>query len=124
MVMVVTMAMTTYGYSLSCSCGCSREGRQFLLIACFVLNLARTVPALLSNTNTVAAKDVAVVLASLTMAVVAYVYVTCAVPVSVIGVSLFVAKAVCAGQPCLTASRASRDRRHEGTPRVDIISIT
>ena len=84
------------------------------MIVCFVLNLAHTVPALY-NANTAAAKAVAVVMASLTMAALAYVYVDCAVPVSVIGVSVFVAKDVCAGQLRLTTARAARDGGHKGT---------
>ena len=52
---------------LSCSCSC--EG-QFLLIVCFVLNLAHTVPALF-NANAAEAKAVAVAMASLAMAVLA-----------------------------------------------------
>ena len=83
------MAMAKYGYSCSRSCGCSCEG-QFLLIVCFVLNLAHTVPAL-SNANAAAAKAVAVVMASLAMAVLAYVYVACVVPDFVIGLLVFVA---------------------------------
>ena len=54
----------------------------------------------LSNANAAAAKAVAVAVASLAMAML--VYVVCAVPVSAIGVSAFVAKAVCAGQSRLT----------------------
>ena len=53
-----------------------------------------------------------VVIASLAMTVLAYV--ACAAPVSVIGVSVFVAKAVCAGQPRLMAARAARDGGHKG----------
>ena len=64
------MAMAKYGYSCSHSCGCSCEG-QFLLVVCFVLNLAHTVPAL-SNATVAAAKAVAVIMASLAMAVLAY----------------------------------------------------
>ena len=74
-----------YGYGCSCSCEC-----QSLLIVCFVLNLAHTVPAL-SNANAAAAKAVAVVMASLAMAVLAYVYVACVVPDFVIGLLVFVA---------------------------------
>ena len=64
------MAMAKYGDSCSRSCDCSYEG-QFLLIVCFVLNLAHTVPAL-SNATVAAAKAVAVIMASLAMAVLAY----------------------------------------------------
>ena len=79
---------------------------------CFLLNLAHAVPAL-SNANAAPAKAVAVVMASLAMAVLAYV--ACVVPVSAIEVSVFVAKAVCAGQPRLMAARAARDEGQKGT---------
>ena len=73
---------------------------------CFVLNLSHAVPSL-SNANADAAA------ASKTVAVVTYV--ACAVPVSAIGVLVFVAKAVYAGQPCLATARTAKDGGHEGT---------
>ena len=76
----------------------------------FVLNLAHAAVPALSNANAAAAKALAVVTDSVAMAVLAYV--ACAVPVSAIGVLVFVVKAVCAGRPSLIALRTARDGGH------------